>query len=71
MGNASRVDDLSWWQEQVRTCPACGGEGVRLVIEVTDESTKQALAHRLACLGDCCLDGLAPDRQCRDCGHRF
>lgn len=64
-------DHLEWWRSQVRPCPACGGSGVLLVIEVTDRDTTAALQHRLACLGDCCIDGLAPDRQCRDCGHRF
>lgn len=62
---------LEWWDSQVRPCPQCGGVGVLLVTEVTDVSTAEALRHRLACLGDCCIDGLAPDRQCRDCGFRF
>jgi len=71
MTTSTGADDLLWWQGQVRPCPSCGGDGVLLVVEVTDQSTSQALQHRLACLGDCCIDGLAPDRQCRDCDHRF
>lgn len=62
---------LQWWAQQVQECPACGGPGVRLVVEVTDQDTASALQNGLACLGDCCIDGLAPDRECRRCGHRF
>jgi hypothetical protein len=62
---------LRWWESQVRDCLECGGPGVLLVVEVTDQSTSLALRNRLACLGDCCIDGLAPDRQCLRCGHRF
>ncbi|MGA7689800.1 MAG: hypothetical protein WCA29_11310 [Jiangellales bacterium] len=71
MTTSMSAGDLLWWQDQVRPCPSCGGDGVLLVVEVTDQSTSNALRHRLACLGDCCIDGLAPDRQCRDCDHRF
>lgn len=69
--SAREQDDLLWWAEQGRPCPECGGAGVPIVIEVTDQSTSLALQHRLACLGDCCIDGLAPDRECTVCGHRF
>ena len=69
---ASGLDEgLAWWHDQVQACPECGGDGVRLVIEVTDQDTAAALREGLACLGDCCIDGLAPDRQCRRCAHRF
>jgi hypothetical protein len=71
MSVATEHEPLDWWEAQTRECPRCGGVGVLLVVEVTDRSTQAALAHRVACLGDCCIDGLAPDRQCRDCGHRF
>jgi ribosomal protein S27AE len=64
-------DALLWWREQVRPCPRCGGDGVLVVVEVTDESTRAALRGGMACLGDCCIDGLAPDRQCVRCGHAF
>jgi hypothetical protein len=63
--------ELQWWESQGQTCPRCGDRGVPIVLEVTDESTRIALQHRLACLGDCCLDGLEPDHECRKCGHRF
>jgi hypothetical protein len=63
--------DLTWWEEQTLPCPRCGGPGRLLVLEVTDQSTDAAVRQGLACLGDCCIDGLAPDRQCVRCGHRF
>lgn len=63
--------DLTWWEQQSRPCPACGGPGRLLVIEITDMSTREAVRAGLACLGDCCIDGLEPDRECTRCGHRF
>lgn len=68
---STNEQQLRWWETQVRACPQCGGPGVLLVIEVTDQSTALALRNGLACLGDCCIDGLAPDRECLGCGHRF
>jgi ribosomal protein S27AE len=63
--------DLTWWEQQSRACPRCQGPGRLLVIEITDVSTREAVRQGLACLGDCCIDGLAPDRQCVRCGLRF
>jgi hypothetical protein len=63
--------DLTWWEQQSRPCPRCGGPGRLLVVEITDLSTQFAVRQGLACLGDCCIDGLAPDRECTRCRHRF
>jgi hypothetical protein len=63
--------DLTWWEQQSLPCPRCHGPGRLLVIEITDVSTREAVRQGLACLGDCCIDGLAPDRQCVRCGLRF
>jgi hypothetical protein len=41
------------------------------VIEITDQQTREAVRQGLACLGDCCIDGLAPDRECVRCRTRF
>ena len=71
MTTSDAAAGLAWWEAQVVPCPECGGPGVRLVVEVTDRDTADALRNGLACLGDCCIDGLAPDRECRSCGHRF
>jgi hypothetical protein len=64
-------DGLDWWRDRVRRCPECGGRGVQVVLEVTDRDTADAIGARLACLGDCCIDGLGGDHECLRCGHRF
>jgi len=69
--SASEEADLQWWQDQARPCPECGDRGVPIILDIVDEGARRALQFRFACLGDCCMDGLAPDRECRKCGHRF
>lgn len=63
--------DLSWWHEQSRPCPECGGTGRLLILEINDREAMAAVRTGLACLGDCCVDGLQPDRECTDCGYRW
>jgi hypothetical protein len=69
--SASAPLDLTWWEDQSRPCPRCGGPGRLLIVEITDQEAMQAVRTGMACLGDCCLDGLSPDRECTSCGHRW
>ena len=63
---------LRYWVKGQTPCPACGGIGVPVVLEINDAETMEAVRTGLACLGECCYDGaLGIDRQCRDCGHQW
>lgn len=68
------MDDVgtSWWTAGQQPCPACGGTGVPVVLEITDRETLEAVQTGLACLGECCYDGArGVDRQCLACGHQW
>ena len=61
-----------YWEQGQMPCPACGGTGVPVVLEITDAETREAVREGLACLGDCCYDGaLGVELQCVRCGHQW
>lgn len=67
------MDDagLAWWGGRAEPCPACGGNGVPIVLDMQDAETREAVQTGLAVLGGCGLGGAAFDRQCTRCGQRW
>ncbi len=61
-----------WWTTAQQTCPACGGVGVPVVLDIVDADTMEAVREGLACLGECCFDGArGVDRECLSCGRQW
>lgn len=61
-----------YWAGGQLACPACGGTGVPVVLEINDEETLEAVRTGLACLGECCFDGARGiDHECQRCGHQW
>ena len=61
-----------YWTGGQLPCPACGGTGVPVVLEITDAETMEAVRTGLACLGECCFDGARGiDHECLRCGHQW
>lgn len=68
------VDSASeaYWAGSQQACPRCGGTGVPVVLEITDEDTMEAVRTGLACLGECCFDGARGiDRECVSCSAQW
>jgi hypothetical protein len=64
-------EGASWWEMQALPCPRCDGLGRPIILEITTVDSRSAVRAGLACLGDCCIDGVGPERECDTCGLRF
>jgi len=53
-------------------CPECGSEDTLEIVygHPTQELSEEAERGEVV-LGGCCIDGGAPDRVCRACGHNW